>query len=547
MTESERHFTPPSETVEDQRGLPMGPSVENVPTDSVKTSPLPPPPHIDYGKPDKPAIRRGERRLFYHEATPVAFNELLRTDPYFATNWRLIPKLFRLLNRILRWNARDQKSKGGQSEIWWRSLYHNLGRDYAAIVRRLESLGLLLVERDGRGTKEDGVCYAYRLTEKCHALLSDANREYLHKLLTDKPTRRRLQKNISARGYHKKVYGDVRDELKATIDGISYKKEVVNRICDHFPDEKAAFVRSVLFQIEEKKYGDLERNETDNRIPNPYTQLPAIVKSVIRVNGLSYVTTHDIRSAYPSMWAHWLCYLHPERKELLAEKAAFEGIFLDPAIDLKPHLSTLTGIPAPEIKDVMIAYFNGKGFRKNKFAGKRPSDPYVKFDSWIRSSFPNLYRLWTETDVTQTGNQIGKLFETKLMLDGSLFRKARSLGLVLGYENDGFSIFGNVGVDHPSIREMLEFVTEQSERLLGIRLVFKEKCTPKWDPFDVIKRSYEERADTLWDNWRVYCRRIHSLPPEQRNRSEFETRKSDVTKGLQKCVRVLERIQAKAA
>jgi hypothetical protein len=230
--------------------------------------------------------------LCYHEATPASLNALLLEEPYLAENWKIIPTVVKVLNRILKYNLLDE-GKGGQSDITWRFFYDNFGSDYPTVLGKLQSLGLLDIERVGRGEKGLS-CYGYRLTEKCHALLSDRNREYLHKLLTDKAAKRRLQKNISARGYRKNVYGDSRDHIKVVIDGVTFKEEEVNHLCGHYTPEKAAFARSVLIEIVEKKYGYLEHNETDNRVPNPYTLLPAQVKTLIQINGLNSQQSHRV-------------------------------------------------------------------------------------------------------------------------------------------------------------------------------------------------------------------------------------------------------------
>jgi hypothetical protein len=127
--------------------------------------------------------------------------------------------------------------------------------------------------------------------------------------------------------------------------------------------------------------GDLENNEKDNRVPNPYTQLPAKVKTLIRIDGLPYITTADIRSAYPSLWAHWLCSINPDEPGLEEEKAAYEKIFLDSAVDPKKRLSEMLGISRSDIKEVMLAYFNGKGFAKHAFILKSSKNPFVKFNA----------------------------------------------------------------------------------------------------------------------------------------------------------------------
>lgn len=528
-----------SEHLKEQGGYPVGEQHSN-PNPSLY-SPL-----IDYGKPDnlpsKDGLKCRKYPIFYHDKTPVGLNTELLTDPYFKNHWKLIPTVVKALNRILAFNLEDAKKKGGVSDIFWRFFHNRFGAQYTIVRDRLEGLGLLTVERDDRGPEQKR-CYGYRLTDKCHVLLSDTNQEYLHKLLTDKTKRRRVQKNISERRYRKKVYGDVRDELKATIDGIQFAEKDVDGVCAQLLPEAAAHARYVLIQIEEKNYRGLEHNESDNRIPNPFTHLPADMKPVLTVNGLPYVTTVDIRSAYPSLWAQWICGLIPViTPEVIKEKAAYERIFLDPDTDPKAYLAGLLGISVSEIKQVMLAYFNGKGFRGHVFRRTRPSDPFVKFNTWLKSICPTLYGLWTKTNLKKTGNEIGKNYETKLMLDGSIFEKARSLGLIIGYEYDGFSIYGDVSREHPSIRQLMEYVSEQSVRLLGIKLVIVEKITPKWDLFDVLRKRYEEEADVIYEDWKVFCRRFFRAPANRRDYGALEAEKQKVIEGLKKCVKALERI-----
>lgn len=144
--------------------------------------------------------------------------------------------------------------------------------------------------------------------------------------------------------------------------------------------------------------------------------------------------------------------------------------------------------------------------------------------------------------IKQTGNQIGKHFETKLMLDRTIFQKARSLGLTIGYENDGFSVFGAVTKEHPAVGQLSDFVSERSVRLLGIKLVIVPKPTPKWNPSDVLRESYEEKADTLDKKWKAFLKRHFRLPPDKRDGGEYQAREKEFIKGLETCKKVLERL-----
>jgi hypothetical protein len=120
----------------------------------------------------------------------------------------------------------------------------------------------------------------------------------------------------------------------------------------------------------------------------------------------------------------------------------------------------------------MIKYFNGK--------------PFVKFSQYLQAEFPNLYSAWQKTDIKQTGNQIGKHFETKLMLDKSIYSRAEELGIIVGYEYDGMSFYAE---DASQCQTLLEFIEQRSVALLGIKLVFVDKTA--------IKKTGHEVASTF--------------------------------------------------
>jgi hypothetical protein len=397
----------------------------------------------------------------YKEKTPKALNDLLLSTSYFKTNWKAIPTTYKLLNCILHWNNTDAEKKGS-SEITRQVFFNLYGVSYPQAILALETAGLLIVTRIWR----KGHCYKYLLTAKAHDVLDGALKEYIHILQTDATERRRNQIRISKRGYNKKVYGDIRDDHKNVIDGITFCEDDLNQVCDRYPKEKSAHVRYLIVNILEKNYSDLKYNQKDNRIWTPYAQLPAEVKAIIDVRGLEYLISSDIRSCYPSCWARYVVSTTNNPEALLREQDKYETLFLDKYKDPKSILASQLGIDRTEIKEVLIQYFNG---RKVGIGG---NNPFRKFDTYLKSEFPLLYTAWKQTDIKQTGNNIGRMFETKLMLDGSIYAKAKELGMILGYENDGFSLYGNEG---SNVDALLDFIEKRSFELLGFNLVLVQK------------------------------------------------------------------------
>ena|ERR1039458_6150772 len=441
-------------------------------------------------------------RLFYKEATPVSLNKIFLQSPYLTDHWQLIPSVVRMLNHILRWNHADN----GFSSVTYRRFEARFHNDYIPVRDALESLGLLMVERIWRkkGTKgkdDLGKCYDYYLTPKCQRALADANREYLYLLMTDKATNRRNQKQISGRG--KKVYDDVRDVLKDGLDHISFVLPEIDKVVSTYRPAKQAFVWSLLVDIVRKDYSDLSYNAKDGRIWTPYAQLPAEIRAIIKVKGLAYQKTIDIRSCYPSLWAEYVSSLplphidYTESDNLNMERKRWNNLFLDTHKDPKAIISKTIGVSRQDIKEIMIQYFNGKTRGK----------AFRAFDTWISSEYPVLYSAWKATNIKQTGNNIGKYFETRLMLDQSIYKRAEMLGIVIGYEYDGMSFYAK---DDSKCDELLSFIEQRSIELLGIKLVFADKTTTLSIPemlmannlrhFEAVhcKRSSRTRVGELW-------------------------------------------------
>ena len=407
-----------------------------------------------------------EYPIFYKEATPVSLNTLLLSSPHIKENWKLIPTIVKQLNLILQWNIKDN----GKSSITRTKWENRFGDNYAAFVRSLEEIGIITVTRTQRrkytrGRNDKGKCYDYLLTPLCHSLLADNNKEYLHLLLTDKSEKRKIQKAVSRRGYSRLNYGDIRDEIKATIDGIELDWQKIMKITSEMSKEKAAFTYHLLVDIVRRDYGELKHNEKDNRIWNPFTQLPAEIKAVITINGLSYQQTIDIRSCYPSLWAEYLC-AGKQDLELNTEREKYNHIFMTKDVDPKTTLANILSIDRSQVKEILIQYYNGKRFPMSS------DNPFYRFNEWLKREFPLLFNEWIWGDISQTGNNIGKYWETKLMLDNSIYRKAKELGIVIGYEYDGMSFYA---ADNNNCRELCEFIENKSVELLGVRLVFVNK------------------------------------------------------------------------
>jgi hypothetical protein len=405
-----------------------------------------------------------------------------------------------MLNKILQWNDKDK----GKSQISYTYYQNTLGNQYPTILVALEAIGTITNDRVWIAKTEDfkGKCYAYKVTDICCQALADSNRQYLYKLLSDRNTKRKNQIRISKRGYNTKTYGDVRDSLKTLIDGISFDiKEIDNAVANYNKDKKA-LVYSLLMDMTDKTYNELKYNVKDGRVWTPYGQLPSDIKKLIKVNNYDHIRTIDIRSCYPSLWAKYIKSLYPDDTSIDAEITKYHDIFLKPAIDPKTYIAGILNSPRNEIKDVLISYFNGRGFKGNNFKGTNHGNVYSLFNDYLKTEYPCLYALWMQTNINQTGNNIGKYFETKLMLDQSIYDYADSLGIVIGYEYDGMSFYAK---DDSNIQALVDYIKGRSIALLGIQLVFVDKVDTI-SIKDVMETNNQRILNDARKQWLKICR-----------------------------------------
>jgi len=130
----------------------------------------------------------------------------------------------------------------------------------------------------------------------------------------------------------------------------------------------------------------------------------------------------------------------------------------------------------------------------------------VKFSQYLQAEFPNLYSAWQKTDIKQTGNQIGKHFETKLMLDKSIYSRAEELGIIVGYEYDGMSFYAE---DASQCQTLLEFIEQRSVALLGIKLVFIDKSNVL-SITDMAEANNRSLLEEIHASWLQTCRKTFS-------------------------------------
>lgn len=429
---------------------------------------------------------------------PAPMSELLLKHPYFQKNPKKMQYAVRTLNKMLfiidnqdsksNKNNKYDKIPDGYASFGYRFFTNRIGDHYAECRDALISLQIINCDWSWReqylhGLDDTGKCYYYTITQIGLDALANENKRNLFNLLHDKTEKRKNQKRISKRKHNHKQYNDIRDEIKATNDNIMFDYHEVTSLLDVFPAKKRAMSYHLLVDIVKKDYSDLNVNDSDGRIYNPYTQLPHELKPLLKINNVKYNSTIDIRGCHVSLFSelimamveeniqHTLTHIDSGKLDislLQDEHKAYNKFFLS-EVDGRDKLAIELGISKTDLKNIINAYINGQGFTKNKtFIGKRG----LAYHNWFKSNFPEHYKAWMMTKLEDTGCNISKLFETKVILHPDIYNKANQLGIYVGYENDGFSIFSNY---EDNVPEFLSFVESLSYQLLGIQLVFKRE------------------------------------------------------------------------
>lgn len=312
-------------------------------------------------------------------------------------------------------------------------------------------------------------------------ILKDYNNKRLNDLQYDKIIKRKLQKTKSKRNSRYTPSTDLAcNEIKETIDKISlpdtnWKEWIESK---DLSDKGKEHAKTLIINIIEKQT-HLERNKSDGRISNPATMLPVSIRNDIQINGRSYYRSIDIRSCHwcllPSLLLSSSSIL-TDNVDIRSEVKKWNGLFLSRSESPRVIISKQTEIPENRLKEVMNSFINSKGFKNVN--GKwivinKKSDTY-RLNEWFKENFPLLHNIWINSEIKQTGNNISKHFETKLMLDSRIFEKRKEYGFELLYSYDGYEIYCNDG-DKRNLDAFLDFIENLSEELIGLKLVFVSK------------------------------------------------------------------------
>jgi hypothetical protein len=281
------------------------------------------------------------------------------------------------------------------------------------------------------------------------------------------------------------------------IKNISLDRGTVNEVLGTITKERAkAVCLSILVKFKTKKFGELTYNESDGRVWNEYVALKGEFRTGSKYKGMKRLYTLDIRACHPTFFALYLRQLYykdynskntnynninylinkeeyqvspycsPEQlqyiyPELETEVNKYNQMFTN-SIDPRISISEAIGYNLNNCKTYLNATINGSETHK----------PLLRY---LEYNFPLLFQIWRNSDVKTTGNNISKMFETKLMLNPELYELAESLNVKLIYEYDGLSLFFDEqdSQAHEKAQFIQHFIIGESKKLWGLEIVIK--------------------------------------------------------------------------
>lgn len=404
---------------------------------------------------------------FYKEKTPIALNKILIDR---NVNPKSIPNLINFLERIAAWNFEDK----GPSSIFSGGIKERFGKEYKKYINILEHSGLVIINHSYYHhpiDKTKSWNKTYTVPNHVLTILSDSKQAYVMERLKQQKNRiynQMLQEKLayilnttSAKDSNIPTEDVMINRIDSTIKNSIIDRKKLKAVLKKYPISKCFHNLYLLVNIIEGTY-NIKRNESDGRIANPLTNLSKEVKEVITLNGKSLCCILDIRACHPSLFAQYIKSIFSEA-DLKGEVEKYNAIFLSKERNPRIYLAQALKIKKDRIKDISIKYFNGIDFWNNR--------DYIKYDKWMKDSFPIMYRHWKSTDISRTGCNISKYFETVLILNQDIYSYADTLGLELVYENDGFGIYG----DYRQVDSFLQYLIIESKKKTGVELVFTNK------------------------------------------------------------------------
>ena len=413
---------------------------------------------------------------------------------------------------------------------------------YRRYIRAMIELGLLTVNDEyiiGDNETVEGYCKEYYSTSEAVDLLASSNIAYLKSLHTNKNVIYNNNKNIARR--QPLTYSDyVLDYIQDGLNHFDYNYDQAMAMItgSEWKPETQLSAQNSLINFKTKEFGELSYNETDGRVWNEFVGMKSNLRKTFTYKNMTRQAVIDIRSCHPTFFSTFLLdyYItHPTPnvvktdiikktnfpsslppslqppipstmlgingesvkimaatadiienqapnttytyvdtyssitiKELKEEHERWVKLFTDRAIDPRDVIGAEIGRTKDEVKKALNESING-------------TKQYTRLLKWIETNFPCLYQVWQTTDISQTGCNISKMYESKIMLNKTLYEQTERQQLKITYEYDGISVFSADKVKSDLIMKvnyLVRNISSIAKQTTGIDLVMKVEFLP---------------------------------------------------------------------
>lgn len=399
--------------------------------------------------------------------------------PLLKTHWKAIAACYRFLSKVAKFNqAKIEKCELKENVEVFSQIPKDIVRNYfmhyetedatyTDFLEALQMLGLLKVNDSYRASDElkevAGYCKSFYATPTTLKLLDHSTTGWLRMLHNNKTVKSKIKKR--ARQRKRVSYDDyVKEYIHTVNSGLQCDAEKAEQIMDDWHDRKRVTQRSLMISIAEQKLHVLRNNDSDNRIWNEWTVMNKELKTAYKYKKLKRAAVVDIRACHPTYFSSYVLDSYIVRgnvEEFTLDTLKYEhgrwvNMWTDKDVDPRNEIAASVGRDKDWVKENLNSTLNG-------------NNGYPSLLDWIATNFPIMFGIWRMLQQEEknnldhfdikyrdcdgvylskdyngkdrTGCSISKNYETKIMLSPKLYQFAESLGVKLGYEYDGVSVF----------------------------------------------------------------------------------------------------------
>jgi hypothetical protein len=297
-----------------------------------------------------------------------------------------------------------------------------------------------------------------------------------------------------------------------------------NKCC--WSDNQQISVTNYLADFRNKTFKNLERDLKTGRVFQPELNMKSGARVILKYKEQKYVGVLDIRSCYPTFFSSIILLhasdtnknpfgmLKEHSDKLNEEHKKWVNIFTSKTTEPKEVIMKACGYEnTDKAKAAMNQSING-------------SSLYPEFNLWLKNEFPNIFNYWqTQMTIKDTGNAIGREYESKLILDINVFEMADKFDIKLMPEADGYGVFSDKEWNNEELQSNLNSIRDYIEtnglKRFGVPVILNSKSVFDWTNADLIwemtfKKKEFEKEYEKWQETYSKARKDYFSTPQNR-------------------------------